>query len=468
MSIIGALGVTIIERTPEQTLFYAIECVTIIISYIVINLFLKKHLLFPYVMVILAFGFILTSIFLFGGSIGSLVVLFFLLFLATAHLLQSVFLIGYIAGIVAVYLNATNAGATESDILTNNLSAILAAYVLAGVISLIVIHLNKKQTRYISELLFQTDEEAKRKTSEQARLEQSVSDIVNKIKNVNMRVQDNIVAQSEISQAITEMATGSTVQNERISSITENSQNTYSQIKTILNNTRVLKTDFEHSTKIAQSGNVLANNLSLNMDSLHRHIQELSTEFNALSTKINETNGFLQDIINVSEQTNLLALNASIEAARAGEAGKGFSVVAEEIRKLSVMTNATADKITNNLHEVNTTNSVALDKMNDNIAMVSEQKDHTEQMNQSFNNLMKYLNNVQEQLTNFENLATDVENNSADIDTSTTDLAAIIEEASASLEEMSATVENLNEQNQLIGTEMKDTEHVAIQITNHS
>src|SRR5699024_7296282 len=131
-----------------------------------------------------------------------------------------------------------------------------------------------------------------------------------------------------------------------------------------------------------------------------------------------------------------------IEAARAGEAGKGFSVVAEEIRKLSVMTNATADKITNNLHEVNTTNSVALDKMNDNIAMVSEQKDHTEQMNQSFNNLMKYLNNVQEQLTNFENLATDVENNSADIDTSTTDLAAIIEEASASLEEMSATVEN--------------------------
>ena len=75
---------------------------------------------------------------------------------------------------------------------------------------------------------------------------------------------------------------------------------------------------------------------------------------------------------------------------------------------------------------------------------------------------------AQEQLTNFENLATDVENNSADIDTSTTDLAAIIEEASASLEEMSATVENLNEQNQLIGTEMKDTEHVAIQITNHS
>jgi methyl-accepting chemotaxis protein len=55
-------------------------------------------------------------------------------------------------------------------------------------------------------------------------------------------------------------------------------------------------------------------------------------------------------IEDIAEQTKLLALNATIEAARAGEAGKGFSVVASEVKALSMTTKAATDRASALLH----------------------------------------------------------------------------------------------------------------------
>src|SRR5699024_11676065 len=130
------------------------------------------------------------------------------------------------------YLNATFAITEQQQLLQEYLGAILVAYILTGIIALVIIHLSQKQFNHIEELLLRSEQETEQKVQEQLRLEQSVEDIVGKITSVNVKIQENISAQAELSEVINEMATGGTVQNERITDITYNSQNSLEQIKT--------------------------------------------------------------------------------------------------------------------------------------------------------------------------------------------------------------------------------------------
>ncbi|WP_238917637.1 methyl-accepting chemotaxis protein [Clostridium sp. YIM B02555] len=94
----------------------------------------------------------------------------------------------------------------------------------------------------------------------------------------------------------------------------------------------------------------------LDFDELIKQVKIVSTVFDEfiklisnIQVQYNSIQDFARIITGIAQQTNLLSLNASIEAARAGEAGKGFSVVANEIKKLSVDTQKNAKDIIDSL-----------------------------------------------------------------------------------------------------------------------
>ncbi len=93
-----------------------------------------------------------------------------------------------------------------------------------------------------------------------------------------------------------------------------------------------------------------------------RRTQTIMSEISDKARRMIETVTMIEK---VATQTNLLAMNAAIEASHAGEAGKGFSVVAGEIRSLSVSTQNSAKQISELISEMANATETGTQHMND-------------------------------------------------------------------------------------------------------
>ena len=247
-----------------------------------------------------------------------------------------------------------------------------------------------------------------------------------------------------VSRAVQEIATGATQQAQEIQNATINIEKIGEAVGNVQDSTRELSEIAERmQTASAESANSLAE-LKKSSETMDKGINDISEKISATSDAVGRINDMVEAISSIASQTNLLSLNASIEAARAGEAGKGFAVVAEEIGKLALDSNRSAEQIRSEMDMLLSESQAAVSMAD------SVQKNNIRQqevIETTFSSVNRMIEDIETTASGVHKISVNADAcvNAKDVVVEVMDsLSAISEENAASSQETGASMEELS------------------------
>lgn len=457
---LGGTAQFIIGRPTGIALSLFIPLIIILILYLIQRKVEFMQRIFPYLVLLSMIAMIYFTIASFKVTLATIVMSFFALIIGSIHNQYSVFMFAYVCSLIELIFNFTlDTGGYAID--PANVFVVHALMALAVILQ---VRQNKKMQANIENLMLDENLKAKQEEKLHLSLNNAVKSITSKLEMITESMNSATTAQSEMLNSVQEVSAGSHRQSEHVLEIVKNTELTSSELSNMIKQLQDILNDAGNASENAVVGAKTMNTLKSEIDSFTLFFEELNKTFTVLSSKIQETNQFAQDIKKVTDQTNLLALNASIEAARAGEYGKGFAVVANEIRKLAGNTDEMLLKINENLKQVNTYNVDAQSKLKIGLEHITIQTNTAQISNKTFQQMFELMDVLKNKLKQFTDGANSIEKNSISIQQSTAEFAAIIEQSSSTIDQLSSILSKVNEEQIKIKHHIDETYQDALSI----
>ena len=172
----------------------------------------------------------------------------------------------------------------------------------------------------------------------------------------------------------------------------------------------------------------------------HEAVEGIGEVIVNLVQKVDDIEGIITLINDISGQTNLLALNASIEAARAGEQGKGFAVVAGEIKQLAEQTSTATKKVSDTLQGIRSETVIVNNEMSNSTHFLEEQNQAVLETETIFKNIDQLVKVVVEAITTVNEGMDQLVQSKNELTNSIENIVAVSEETAASTGEVTASV----------------------------